>query len=131
MTRSSGETLMAAFTADHLDAESRQQRRFWIALSLLGAGLFAQQFVTLSKLKRAVLARAPGEPVTSLAHKTWRLVLESWQAFTTPADLAITAVIVTAAIYLVWSEVKHHTFTELLHRADRSNRVLFGFIALA
>lgn len=123
--------LMTAYTTGGWDEDARAQRRLWIALALLGAGLYAQQFVTLAKLKRALLERAPGEPVNSLAAKAWSVLLQSWSIFTSPADLAIALVIVAAVGYLIWSEVKAHTFTALLDRADTSNRVLYGFLALS
>src|SRR4051812_40373808 len=111
--------------------EVRLQRRLWFAFALLGAGLFVQQVVTLGKIKRVLLARAPGEPVTTLAQKATHLLLESWQAFVTPADVAIALVVVAAAAYVVWAEVKHGAWTALLAQADSSNRVLFGFLGLA
>jgi hypothetical protein len=122
---------MSAFTTSRGDQETRAQVRVWIAFALLGAGLYAQQFVTLGKLKRALLERAPGDPVNSLAGKAWGVLLHSWSIFTSPADLLITAVIVGAVGYLLWSEITDHTLTDLFDRADTSNRVLYGFLALA
>jgi hypothetical protein len=120
----------AAFGSDDLPDESRQQRRLWLAFVVLGAGLFLQQFVTLEKVKRVLLTRAPGDPVNVLGQKAGRLLLESWRTYTTPADLTIAAVIVFACAYAVWAEVKHGTFSALLHRADTSNRLLLSFLAL-
>jgi hypothetical protein len=113
------------------DRAAQQQYRLWIAFVFLGAGLFAQQFVTLAKIKGILLDRAPNDPVNTLGQKALAITLKSWRAFTTPADLAIAAVIVAAIVYVAWTEVKHGTFTALLQQADRSNRVMLSFLALA
>lgn len=128
--RSTGVATLTSLHSDHGSSETREQIRLWIALFLLGAALFVQQFVTLAKVKRVLLSRAPGDPVNTLGQKAMALTLQSWRAFTTPADLAIAAVILFAAGYVVWAEIKHGTFTALLHRADSSSRVLFGFLML-
>ena len=131
MRGSPAAAMLAAIDSGSQSEESKQQGHVWFALLVLGGALFLQQFVTLGKIKRALLERAPGDPVNTLSQKVGRLVLESWRAYTTPADLAIAAVILVAVGYLVWAEVKRGAFTTLLDRADSSNRVLFGFLALA
>src|SRR5581483_9552848 len=112
-------------------AEVHEQIRLWIAFLALGAALIVQQFVTIGKVKRALLERAPLDPVNDLGHKAWTLMLASWRSFTSPADLAIAAVILLSAAYVVWAEVRHGAVTALLYRADDSRRVLFGFLGLA
>lgn len=120
----------AAFTGNERADDVQRLTRLWGALVILGAGLFAQQFETLAKIKRLVLSRAPGDPVNDLGRKAGRLVLESWRVFTTPLDLAIAAVVVGAAGYVVWTEWRYGTFTALLQRAATSNRIALGFLML-
>jgi 6-pyruvoyl-tetrahydropterin synthase related domain len=104
--------------------------RVWIAVFVLGTGLFANQYVTLRKLKTLLLERAPGDPVAALAQKVWQLVADVWQTFLTPADLAITAAIVLPLAYIVYAEVTRGTMTELLHRAERSPRLLLTILTV-
>ena len=120
----------ATFASSERTDDVHRFTRLWSALVVLGTGLFVQQFETLAKIKRVVLSRAPGDPVNDLGQKAGRLVLESWRVFTTPTDVAIAAVIVGAAGYVVWSEVKHGTVTALLQRAAGSNRLLAAFLML-
>lgn len=111
------------------DAPDRQLR-LWVALTVLAASLVAQQFVTLEKVKRALLERAPSDPVDALGQKAWSILLASWRSFATPADLAIAAAIVGALAYIAWAEFTRGTLTELLARAEHSPRVLVGVLGL-
>src|SRR5688572_529670 len=83
--------------------------RLWFALLLFGAGLFANQYVTLRKLKTLLLNRAPGDPVATLGQKVWGLIAESWTSFLTPADLTIAAAVVLPLAYIVYVEVTRGT----------------------
>jgi 6-pyruvoyl-tetrahydropterin synthase related domain len=113
------------------DDHARRQFRLWTALGVLGAGLFTQQFTTLSKIKQVLLERAPNETVNALGQQAVSAVLRSWRVFASPADLALAVIILLAGAYIVWSEIKHGTCTALLHQAERSNRVLFSFLTVA
>jgi hypothetical protein len=108
-----------------------EERRLWIAFAVLGVGLYANQYLTLRKLKALLLTRAPGDPVATLADKAWALLLDSWRVLLTPADVAVTATVLAAIGYVVWAEVRKGACSALLERADRSRHVLFGFLALA
>jgi len=111
--------------------DAQLQYRLWTALLILGAALFAHQLVTLAKLKNLLLERAPNDSVNALGQQAVSVTLRSWRSFTTPTDLVIAGVILLTLGYVVWTETKHGAFTALLHRADSSNRVLFGFLTLA
>ena len=105
--------------------------RLWAAFLLLGAGLYANQYFTLSKLKSLLLTRGPGDPVATLGQKVWQLLMDSWHVLLTPIDLTIAAAIVLSVVYVVWGEVKHGTCTALLQRAERSKHALLGLLMLA
>ena len=116
------------------DARNRERSsphivRLWMALATLSVALFANQYVTLPKLKALLLSRARGEPVAGLGDKVWGLLLE-WRAFMAVGDFVILAAVLLATGYIVMTEVRRGTFTTLLHRADASPRVLFAFLGL-
>src|SRR5262249_9207901 len=103
--------------------------RLWTALVALGAALFANQYVTLSKAKALLLLHARGQPVETLGDRILGLLGE-WRRFTAADDFAILAIILIAIGYIVLAEVRRGTVTTLLQRADASPRVLYALLGL-
>ena len=122
----------ATIQRDRVTAARPQDPLFslWIAMAVMGAGLFANQYVTLRKLKTLLLNRAPGEPVATMGAKVWDLIATSWPVFLTPADLLISAAVVVPLAYIAYAEWTRGSVTELLYRAERSPRVLFSLLTL-
>ncbi len=110
---------------------AREERRLWGALVVLGTALYANQYVTLGKLKTLLLSRAPADPVATLGQKAWQVLLDSWHVLLTPADVAITAALLLSAGYVVWAEATQGTCTAVLRRAEGSRRVMIGLLGLA
>ena len=104
--------------------------RLWWAFAILGAALFANQWVTLRALKAAIIASAPNAPVASLGRDASQVLLSSWHTIFGPADVLIAGVIIAALGYVVTVERRHAAMTELLWRAERSNGVLWAVLSV-
>jgi 6-pyruvoyl-tetrahydropterin synthase related domain len=101
----------------------------WTAFGLLAAALFANQYVTLPKLKAALLSRVRGMPVDALSTRIWSVEAD-WRAYMARADFAILAVLLVAAGYIVMAEVRRGAVTTLLRRAETSPRLLYALLGL-
>ena len=111
------------------ERSSPETVRLWTAFVALGVALFANQYVTLSKMKALLLDRARGEPVAMLGDRILGLIAD-WRSFMAADDFLIVAVIVGAAVYIVAAEVRRGTVTALLQQADASPRALFALLGL-
>ncbi len=102
----------------------------WIALAVLDLSLFANQYVTLRRLKRFVLERTADQPTESIQTGAVGLVLERWREVFTPIDLVIAVLVLLALAYLVYAEITRRALTGILIRAQTSRHVRYGLLAL-
>src|SRR5262245_47644463 len=130
MSTDSTATLTAVGAHRHeRDRTSPEIVKLWTAFVVLGAALFANQYVTLSKMKALLLERARGEPVALLGDRILGILAE-WRTFMAADDFLIVAVIVGAAAYIVRAELRRGAVTALLLQADASPRVLLALLGL-
>lgn len=104
--------------------------RPWLALIVLDAALFANQYVTLPRLKRFVLAVTSDEPTTAIQTSAVELVLTHWRENFTATDVLIGAVALAALGYMVYAEIRHGALSGLLRRAEVSRGVCYGLLAI-
>ena len=109
---------------------SRTMTCFWIALVMFGIALYANQFVTLRRVKAVLLSGDRGEAISSMGSRAWDLVTTDPFALFSLADMAIGGAMVLALGYVALAEIRHGAATRLLTRAQRSDAVAYGLLAL-
>ena len=102
----------------------------WLALVVLGALLFANQYITLPKAKAFVLSETIGASMNSTQNSAVGLVLDNWSTIFSLEDAIIGLAIFFVLGALFVFELRYRAITGFLDRAEQSTPFMLTALGL-